>query len=162
MGWILVTNTTYERIVTHRRFKILPLSFPFTQERDLWIECVQVKNKIAPHFYRDGYYFDRQTKRAWLEIDGEAWLYGSGNPDGFKRELYMQDGNNAVEDRVYNAIGLLISSRIIKYSTSKEIYELYYLESAKRQCRSVYVNSRIECRKILARINNMKDDNYES
>ena len=56
-----------------RRYKMLPLSFPFTHEREFWADCVG--DEIAPRFNRNGRYMDRKKKQAWIEVDGRAWLY---------------------------------------------------------------------------------------
>lgn len=119
-----------------RRYKVMSLTFPFSHEKEFWEECVKEQDKIIPVFNRNGYFFDRLTKIAWLEINGEAWKYG--NWESFKFDLDINQGNNRIHPTVYVAIKTLMSQGL----ASKKQREIHYIEWMMRQLRSTYLNAR--------------------
>ena len=130
-----------ERKVKRRRFKVLPLTFPFDAPKEWWKDCVETKDKIEPRFNRDGLYFDRQTRESWLEIDGEAWLYGA--PEYFLHELAMSDGNNRMEECVFQALKTLRNHRVFSWRSEPRLEKLLQQETDKRQLRAVVMDARL-------------------
>lgn len=114
------------------RYKVLPLPFPFTQEKDFWEECVREEDSMQPVFNRDGYYLDRYMRQPWLEIDGKAWLYG--NRQGFEYDLAVSKGNNWLEQHVIDAIRVLIVNKL----ASQKLKKIYWIELDKRRVRKTY------------------------
>lgn len=90
------------------KIKVLPLTFPFSCEKGYWDNCVEEKNRITPVFNRNGYYLDRMTKKTWLEINGEAWIYS--DKEYFDYNLAVSEGNNWMEDRCYNALQIVLEN----------------------------------------------------
>lgn len=59
------------------RLKVLPLPFIFTKDVKYWQNCVDEqsgKKEIPPRLNRNGWYYDRTAREAWIEVDGRAWL----------------------------------------------------------------------------------------
>lgn len=128
------------------RLKVLPLSFPFTVERDYWEPCLTNKDQIPPVYNRNGYYLDRQTKQVWLEIDGKAWKYG--DVTSFEQELELSEGNNWLDPRLLHALGVLVSFRM---ATPKQAH-IYGVEMQRKTLRNIRRSARIAGRKCIDRI----------
>ncbi len=121
------------------RYKVLPLSFPFNLPKEYWLSCVKTKDKIKPVFKRNGYYLDRQTKQTWLEIKGKAWKYSEY--DHFIYQLETSEGNNWMEDRIFNALQLLM--RESPGLVPKSLKHRFWREQSRRELRAVFRESRL-------------------
>ena len=113
-----------------RRYKILPLSFPFTQPYALWADCVD--SELFPQFNRNGYYMDRKTKQVWIEVGGRAWLY-----EGV--ETFLHDlahaGVRRLEDHVYRALPTLLFDSGVDLSgrAHSELFRKWSVETYLRE-----------------------------
>ena len=70
----------------------------------------------------------------WLEINGEAWIYG--NKENFQFELDHSKGNNRISDEVFQAIGVLIKNKI----ADKRLWKIYCIEYEIRELRKIMVD----------------------
>lgn len=58
-------------------FKVLPLPTWATRPFKHWEHCVDERSgrkEIPPRLNRNGWYYDRAAREAWIEVDGRAWL----------------------------------------------------------------------------------------
>jgi hypothetical protein len=58
--------------------KVLPLRSPYNRKDEgrtskVIDECLSYMQEIPPVFGRPGWYYDRLTKTAWIELRGRAW-----------------------------------------------------------------------------------------
>jgi hypothetical protein len=114
---------------------MLALDSPFIYEKDYWAECVKESDRITPIFNKDGYFYDRYDKKAWIEVNGEAWRYG--DKDGFLFKLAINDGNNLLSNDIMKAIKLLMREGM----ASKKQIELHYNQRCRKAIRATYVDS---------------------
>lgn len=114
-----------------RRYKMLPLSFPFTHERESWSDCVG--DEIAPRFNRNGWYMDRKLKEVWIEVDGRAWRHKG--IETFLHEL-AHTGVRRLEDHTYDTLHTLIFTQALRLSDAKH-RELYHKWSVENHLRTV-------------------------
>lgn len=106
----------------NRQYKVLQITFPFNQEKEFYLECLENKEKIPPVFNRNGLYLDRKSGKTWLEIDGEAWLYS--NRKDFEYYLKTCTANNRIHPDCMKAIKILIDNRM----APKSLKTKYFLE----------------------------------
>lgn len=133
-------------------YKMLPLDFPFDLSRRMWGDCVEERYKTEPVFNRNGYYLDRYFGVTWLEINGEAWLYGSR--EDFQYRLDHSDGNNRIHDDLYKAIGVVIKNRL----SDKKLKKLYDIETQMRMLREITISSSIAGMKMRERFKKFKEE----
>ena len=110
-----------------RRYKVLSLESPFDSSKEWWEGCVKEENRINPIFNRNGYYFDREKQIAWLEINGEAWLYDTKKD--FQFALDHNEGNNRIHNDVFQAIGVIMSYHL----ADRKLINLYLIEDYMRR-----------------------------
>lgn len=115
-----------ERKVGKRRYKVMPMPYHFEYDRRTWHDLISEENRIEPVFNRNGFYLDRQTRLTWVEVNGEAWLYLSF--DAFRFDLLHNDGNNRMNNHIFEAIKTLIDARL----ADKRLKELYKIEETMR------------------------------
>ena len=127
-----------------RRYKILPLSFPYTHEHEFWSDCVG--DEITPRFNRNGWYMDRKKKQVWLEIDGRAWL--SKGIETFLHEL-AHTGVHRLEDHVYKALSALVftSARGLDAPLPRLLFRTWSVENHLRTVARTYRDARLTMRK---------------
>ena len=113
------------------KLKVLPLEFPYNQDKDWWEECLNDSDLVEPVFNRDGLYFDREANKCWIEIKGQAWKYP---PSQFKYDLECKN-HILLTDSDRKALEQLIRNNIIK---DRKILEMFYLDGHRRECRDVY------------------------
>jgi hypothetical protein len=113
-----------------RRYKMLPLSFPYTHEREFWSDCVG--DEIVPQFNRDGWYMDRKLKEVWIEVDGRAWQ--SKGIETFLYEL-AHTGVRRLDDHTYKALHTLVffSARGLDAPLPKLLFRTWSVENHLRQ-----------------------------
>lgn len=128
-----------------RRYKVLPLSFPFDRAFGYWEDCVEDKNLIQPVFNRNGFYCDRVTGRTWLEIDGKAWLYLTR--EGFQYELDVCEANNWLDSRLYAALGTLVS---FGWATKKQ-RERWFIEEDRYRIKAASLEAKLGARRMRKR-----------
>lgn len=128
-----------------RTIKVLPLNYPFTCEKEWWEDCLLDKDKISPIFSRNGFYYCRKNKVAWLEIDSEAWLYSAKT---FLHELKIKS-HTCLSERAQEAIEILMRERICP----KTLIELYYLDKHVKELKETYLSAQLYSRKILKDFN---------
>jgi len=132
-----------------RRYKMLPLSFPYTHEREFWADCVG--DEIAPRFNRNGRYMDRKLKEVWIEIEGRAWLR-----EGV--EIFLHDlahtGVRRLEDHVYQALHMLIFTSGVNFSgrAYSELYHKWAVESHLRAIARTRRNALLTMREFMKSI----------
>ena len=130
-----------------RRYKVLPLSFPFTHEREFWSDCVG--DEIPPQFDRNGWYMDRKMKEVWIEVDGRAWR--SKGIETFLHEL-AHTGVRRLEDYSYEALrAFLFSSAVIGLSgrAYSEVYNKWAVENHLRTVTRTYRDARLTMKKFM-------------
>ena len=129
-----------------RRYKMLPLSFPYTHERAFWSDCVDYE--ITPQFNRNGWYMDRKMKEVWFEIDGRAWR--SKGIETFLHEL-AHTGVRRLEDHVYKALQALLFNSDIDLSgrTNSELYHKWAVETHLRTITRTRRGARLTMRKFM-------------
>lgn len=114
-----------------RRYKVLPLpTWAGVRLSPLfdrsWQLCLEHCEVITPVFNRNGFYLDRKTGRAWIEREGKAWVYQDRK--NFQFQLDNNPGNNRLENRVYEAIGVLVNEGI----AGERLGNLYTVENFAR------------------------------
>jgi len=92
------------------------------------------RKEISPVFNRDGYYYDRITKTAWVEILGRAFEY---SPVQFMYELSMLS-HKPLRDIEFQALKTLV----INKKASKEMRDLYFIIREWRHLRAVARDTR--------------------
>lgn len=114
-----------------QRVKVLPLpSWCFNGDKRLWGNSPLTDNmKTTPLIQRNGYYYDRISNVAWIECNGEAWVYDT--PEFFKHELDYIDPMNRLDPRLFDALAVLIAFR----KATPEQRKLWEMEDLKRQVR---------------------------
>jgi hypothetical protein len=130
-----------------RRYKVLPLDFPFTCDRGFWDnDCVG--EQITPRFNRDGRYWDRKTKEEWVEIDGEAWLLDG---EMFMFDLDRSENERRLTECVYQALNTLFctSGTGVNYKTHPDLFNLWDIENFIREMRRIVVNTRLHYLKFM-------------
>ena len=132
-----------------RRYKMLPLSFPYTQERGFWADCVG--DEIPPQFDRDGWYMDRKLKEVWIEVDGRAWR--SKGIETFLHEL-AHTGVRRLEDHVYQALYTLILTSGLSLSGPEQrgLFHTWAVENHLRQRDRVRRDARLTMHKFMKSI----------
>lgn len=135
------------------KIKVLPLPSCFNCSKEWWIDCLEETNKITPIFNRNGYYYDRLKKITWLEINGEAWKYGSVK--SFQYDLKINIGNNRIHNELYQALKTLIGYRL---ATNKQ-REIFSIEHDMRQIYRLNVNDLYKVKRIKAFIQKHKGQN---
>lgn len=113
-----------------RRYKVLSLPSWAKPRKDPMFErsflaSISRYNPIDPVFNRNGYYYDRMAKRAWIERDGKAWVASASS---FEWDLKYNDGEPRLESRVYDAIKVLMEEGL----ADKQLRVLYCQESHAR------------------------------
>lgn len=116
-----------------RPYKVLSLPSWAKPRKDPMLErsflvSIRCYNPIDPIFNRNGYYYDRMAKRAWIERNGKAWVTSAS---GFEWDLKYSDNEPRLEPRVYDAIEVLIEAKL----TDSRLWVLYYLERQARNRR---------------------------
>jgi hypothetical protein len=111
---------------------MLPLSFPYTHEREFWSDCVG--DEITPRFNRDGWYMDRKWKRVWIEVDGRAWMHES--METFLHEL-AHTGVRRLEDHVYQALHAFLFSSGSDALSGGAYSEVYHKWSVENHLRTI-------------------------
>lgn len=132
----------------NRRYKMLPLDFPFNEHPKFWWTCLINNEKIEPVFNRNGYFLDRKTGRTWLEIDGQAWIYR--DRIDFEYRLRTSRGNNRITEDIFVALALLIKVRL----ASPKQKQLYKTEEDIRLLRLTYLSARLAAYKFLKECRN--------
>ena len=130
-----------------RRYKMLPLGFPFMHEREFWSDCVG--DEITPRFNRNGWYLDRATKEVWIEVDGRAWRYKG--IETFLHEL-AHTGVRRLEDHAYRALrAFLFSSAVTDLSgrAYSEVYHKWAVETHLRTTALARREARLTLRKFM-------------
>jgi hypothetical protein len=132
-----------------RRYKMLPLSFPFTHEREFWSDCVGYE--IVPRFNRDGWYMDRKWKRVWIEVDGRAWMHES--METFLHEL-AHTGVRRLEDHVYKALHtcLFDSALIFSGLAYQDLFRTWSVENHLRAMARTRRDARLTMHKFMKSI----------
>lgn len=127
------------------RYKVLPLTAPFTVHRKYWKDCVGTDRtpSIPPRFNRNGWYYDRLTKEAWLEIDGEAWSY---YPETFLYALSLLN-HRALLPKEAEAISLLIQAKLCP----KSLVDMYRTDWDIKSFRATFVRSWLWRRSVLGK-----------
>lgn len=129
------------------RYKVLPLQSHFVNRNNAywadWRDCLDKENKIKPVFNKEAWYYDRWTKRAWVELgeDG-AYLYDT---DMFLYLLENNEGNNVPHPDAMAAYKYLIREGL----ASKEQKRLYYNEIHRRELVNTWRNAALSTAKIL-------------
>jgi len=95
----------YEQNFRGRRLKVLHLDSRYKWPKETWQHMVG--EQIPPVFHRDGFYFDRHLQRTWIEVGGEAFRYS--DPEFFRLELELSDGNNRIHPKLFEAIGTVLA-----------------------------------------------------
>lgn len=113
-----------------RPYKVLSLPSWAKPRKDPMFERSFLTNvehfkAMAPVFNRDGHYYDRFTKCAWIERDGKAWVASASS---FEWDLKYNDGEPRLESRVYDAIKVLMEEGL----ADKQLRVLYCQESHAR------------------------------
>lgn len=133
---------------TRARCKKLPLPTPFTwrnhwfMEEEDWRECVG--EQVEPLFGKEGYYLHRHKNVAWVEFDGMAFLYR--DRAAFEFALEVSEGNNRLDEYVYQAIGLLIRERVIHWrGHNSNLWKAYHTERTMRQLRDIERGMHLYC-----------------
>lgn len=122
--------------------KMLPLMFPFTWEREEWIDCFDDWDRVIPVFERNGFYYDRYTKIAWYEINGEAWKCRRNDDFIFQLEHI---GDVRMYPKVFEAIKVLIQWN----AESKKQRKAYMVEEHIRYINKLYTDTRTDMSKII-------------
>ena len=132
-----------------RRYKMLPLSFPFTEEREFWSDCVGYE--IVPRFDRNGWYMDRKLKFVWIEVDGRAWRY-----KGIETFLHAlaHTGVHRLENHVYKALSTLVftSARGLDAPLPRLLFRTWSVENHLRQRDRTRRDARLTMRKFMESI----------
>ena len=108
-----------------RRYKMLPLSFPFTEEREFWSDCVG--DEITPRFNRNGWYMDRYRKEVWIEVNGRAWRHEG--IETFLHEL-VHAGVRRLDDYSYWGLHTFLFTLRSGVKLSRRVYSELYREWA--------------------------------
>ena len=132
-----------------RRYKILPLGFPFTHEREFWADCVGYE--IEPRFNRDGWYMDRKLKFVWIEVDGRAWRYKG--IETFLHEL-AHTGVRRLEDHTYKALHTCLFDSVLIFSgpVYRGLFREWSVENHLRQTDRTRRDARLTMRKFMKSI----------
>jgi hypothetical protein len=132
-----------------RRYKVLPLRFPYTQEREFWADCVG--GEITPRFNRDGWYMDRRLKQVWIEVDGRAWMHKG--IETFWHEL-AHTGVRRLEDHAYLALEELLFNSGLDLSgrTNSELYHKWMVETHLRTMARTRRDARLTMHKFMKSI----------
>ncbi len=129
-----------------RRYKVLPLSFPFTYGRAFWAECVG--DEIPPRFNRNGYYMDRKKKEVWIEVDGRAWLH-----KGIETFLHTlaHTGVRRLDDHAYTVLHTFLFKSGINLSGQvySELYHKWAVETHLRMVARTRRDTRMTMRKFM-------------
>lgn len=139
--------------ISKNKVKVLSITFPFNYEKKFWIDCLKETDKIRPVFNRNGYYYDRISKKTWLEINGEAWLYSS--KEHFLYDLCTNEGNNRISSEAFDAIGLLIEQGL----ADKKLKKIYYTEKDTRLLLETSRSAKIAGLRARKRIGKFKQKN---
>ena len=129
-----------------RRYKMLPLSFPFTHELTFWANCVG--DETTPRFGRNGKYLDRKTKEVWIEVNGKAWLYGG--VETFLHDL-AHTGVRRLEDHGYKALSTLVfmAARGLDTPLPRDLFQVWAVENHLRQRDRTRRDARLTMRKFM-------------
>jgi hypothetical protein len=132
-----------------RRYKILPLRFPYTHEREFWADCVG--DEIPPQFDRDGWYMDRKLKEVWIEVDGRAWRHKG--IETFLHEL-AHTGVRRLEDYAYHALETFLFHSGVDLSgrTNSELYYTWAVETHLRAMARTRRDARLTMHKFMESI----------
>ncbi len=104
--------------------KVLPLDkiLRISRVKDKCIRDMDTYNvKIDPVYNRDGKYYNRFKKIAWLEVDGRAWIISSTH---FLYELRLFD-HRPLTDTVTNSIKTIFKAGL----NNKQLRSLLYMDN---------------------------------
>jgi hypothetical protein len=128
-----------------RRYKVLPLNFPFNQPYEVWKGCAG--DEIIPLFCRNGRYMDRKWKMVWIEVDGRAWRHPFGV------EMFLFDvahiGANRLEDHVFQALDTLLHTPRtgVSWRSHPDLYEKWSVEDTLRAGDQIRRENQLHLRK---------------
>lgn len=128
-----------------RRYKMLPLAFPFKHPHEVWAGCVG--KEITPRFHRNGRFMDRKTKKVWIEVDGRAWIHP------FDAEMFLFDvahiGVNRLEDHVFQALHILLFTPRtgVSYRSHPYLYAKWSVEDTLRAGAQIRRENQLHLRK---------------
>ena len=131
-----------------RQYKILPLSFPYTHEREFWADCVG--DEIVPQFNRNGWYMDRKLKEVWIEVDGKAWTC-----KGIETFLHAlaHTGVRRLDDYTYQTLkSLSFIRRGLSGPEQRELFRVWAVENHLRQRDRTRRDARLTMRKFMKSI----------
>ena len=97
--------------------------------------------KIEPVFNRDGWYFDRQTKKCWYEWKGTAWTTGK-DLEQFQYEL-RQLGLPTFTSAEIKAIQVLLHYNNCNAKVRRELNAILWDHSHQVMLRNIYRNTKL-------------------
>lgn len=98
--------------------------------------------EISPVLNRDGYYYNRKTRKTWIEFNHKAWNYST--VEAFESELKHIDPE--METNVYQSLLSIVKKYRISF---RNLESRFWTEYRTRELRDIRRNASLCCLGIL-------------